>query len=97
MLLESLARQGDPEAQAELDAAKQTPAHGAHVWSYFLDIAATRQSNGMALTRLSRIEIAQWAADELIVLEPWERRTILDIDALFVAVNTPDPSKSKEA
>lgn len=37
----------------------------------------------MAISPLSRLEIAQWAADELIPLERWERRILLRIDAEF--------------
>lgn len=46
----------------------------------------------MAVARLSRQEIRQWAEDEGHQLEPWERKTILRIDAAFVASSYQDPA-----
>lgn len=64
------------------------PKHVRHVWRAFTDLCATRQVNGMALSPLSRMEIAQWERDEMTALEPWERRTILRLDQEFIAANT---------
>jgi hypothetical protein len=84
-LLESLAGQGDPEAAAELADQPELPPLGAHLWGYFIEIAATRSSGGMGPSRLSRVEIRTWEADEGVELEPWERRTILAIDSAYLA------------
>jgi hypothetical protein len=58
----------------------ELPPLGAHLWGYFIEIAATRSSGGM-----SRVEIRTWEADEGVELEPWERRTILAIDSAYLA------------
>lgn len=62
--------------------------HVKHLWQAFTDLCATRSVNGMALSPLSRLEIAQWERDELVQLEPWERRAILRMDREFIAANT---------
>lgn len=80
-----MAEQGDPEAIAELEGLPKLPRHGAHLWRWWQDIGATRQSGGMGVSRLSRREIHEWEADEGQRLERWERRVILDIDAAWVA------------
>jgi hypothetical protein len=83
-VLESLAEQGDPEALAELVALPPLPRHGAHIWAWFMDLHATRQSNGMGPSRLSRLEIHAWEADEGHVLERWERKTLMAVDVAWV-------------
>lgn len=62
--------------------------HVRHLWQAFTDLCATRSVNGMALSPLSRMEIAQWERDEMLRLEPWERRAILRMDQEFIAANT---------
>jgi hypothetical protein len=42
----------------------------------------------MGLSPISRTEIAQWEADEGVVLERWERRAILRIDAAYRDMTT---------
>lgn len=53
-------------------------------------MSATRQNSGMGIARLNRVEIRQWEADELIVLSHWERRTLLELDRLFVTAQDGD-------
>lgn len=48
-------------------------------------LASERQTGGMGVARLTRQQIRDWAEDEGHILEPWEKRTIMQIDALFVA------------
>jgi hypothetical protein len=62
--------------------------HVRHLWQAFLALCTTRQVNGMALCPISRMEIAQWQRDEMIELEPWERKAILRLDQEFVAANS---------
>lgn len=62
--------------------------HVRHLWQAYTDLCTTRPVNGMALSPLSRLEIAQWERDEMVRLEPWERRTILRLDQAFIAANT---------
>jgi len=96
--LESLARGGDLEAEAELAAIPSLPRLGAHLWSYFSELHQTRSLNGMAVARLTRQEIRQWEADEGHVLERWERRVVMAIDAAFVASLSADiPAERQEA
>ena len=96
--LESLARGGDLDAEAELAAIPSLPRLGAHLWAYFSDLHQTRSINGMAVARLTRQEIRQWEADEGHVLERWERRVIMAIDAAFVASLNPEtPAERQEA
>jgi hypothetical protein len=83
--LQSLADQGDPDAISELAALPQLPHHGAHLWTWFTEISATRSSSGMGPNRLTRAEIHAWEADEHQRLELWERRAIMKLDAAWLA------------
>ena len=91
--LESLARQGDIVAEATLAAIPELPVDGAYLWAWFIDMAATRQNNGMGVGRLSRLEIQAWEADEMVALSHWERRVVLSLDAAFVASTIDEPAK----
>lgn len=82
--LKVLARH-DPEAAAELAQAASCPAAGAHIWRYFLELSRTRQNGGMGPSRLSRLEIRLWEADECVSLSLWERRAIIDLDGVWFA------------
>lgn len=90
MHLESLAFQGDIEAREELANQPPLPPLAAYLWRHFADLSSTRQSNGMAISRLSRAEIRLFEEDEGVKLERWERRAIMAIDAAWVRINT-DP------
>jgi len=84
--LKALARGGDEEAKAELaEATRPPPPAVAHLWKYFLDLSRTRTTGGMGPSRLSRLEIRQWEADECIVLDLWERRAIIELDGVWFA------------
>ena len=96
MQLESLARQGDETAAAELAAVPPLPEAVAYLWVYYFDLARTRPSGGMAISRIDRHDIRQWQEDEFIVLEPWERRVLLEIDAAFIASTQPTPENERE-
>jgi hypothetical protein len=88
------ARQGHPAYEAELAAVPDMPRAAAYLWGYFIDLDGTRQNNGFGPSRISRLEIAQWEADEGVRLDPWERRAILNVDAAYVAAalaNQPKP------
>lgn len=95
--LESLAKQGDPEAIQELADQPECPRHGAHLWSWFQDLHQTRTSAGMGPSRLTRLEIHAWEQDEGLTLERWERRTIMQIDAAWVQFALAETDKSREA
>lgn len=96
--LESLARQGDPEAIWELENIPPLHPLAAHLWQAFLDLSQTRQSSGFGPSRLSRLEIRQWEADEGQHLDPWERRCLMAIDAEWVRVNSEiETARSKRA
>lgn len=87
-----MAEQGDLESIAELAAARTLNRHGAHLWTWWHEIAATRSTSGMGVSRLTRREIHEWEADEGQRLKRWERRVILGIDAAWVAsVTETDP------
>lgn len=64
-------------------APKEPPARAAHVWRYFLELSRTRQTGGMGPSRLSRLEIRQWEADECVSLDLWERRAIIALDGIW--------------
>lgn len=72
------------------------PLLASHVWNHFVEIAATRQSNGMAISRLTRAEIRQWEQDEFVSLDPWERNAIMRLDAAFVASTEPEATSPIE-
>lgn len=42
----------------------------------------------MGPSRLSRMEIQAWERDEGVKLEPWERRSIMRLDALQLELAT---------
>jgi hypothetical protein len=44
----------------------------------------------MGISPISRLEIQAWEADEGVDLSPWERRTILRLDAAFRAASAAD-------
>lgn len=68
----------------ELASIPKLPASGVHLWEYFVQLGATRQNNGMGPSPLSRAEIRLWEEDEAVELARWERRAILDLDALWL-------------
>ncbi len=82
--LESLARQGDPEAIHILASQPELPRLAAHLWEYWCDLGQTRSTNGMSVCPLSRLEVQTWEKDEGIELASWERRAIFRIDALWM-------------
>lgn len=84
--LEAQARQGDAEAILQLHHGPKLPVLGAYLWTWWLDLCATRPVTGMGVSPLSRVEIQAWEADEGVALTPWERRTILRLDAAFRGV-----------
>ena len=87
--LESLARQGDIEAQWELDNVPPLPPLAAHLWAAFLDLHRTRGSSGMGPGPITRLDIRLWEGDEGQFLEPWERRVILAVDQAWLASQAP--------
>ncbi|WP_442320005.1 phage tail assembly chaperone [Caulobacter ginsengisoli] len=66
------------------------PPLAAHIWTWWLDLCATRPVTGMGVSPISRLEIQAWEADEEIELTPWERRTILRLDAVFRTAQASD-------
>jgi hypothetical protein len=74
---------------SQILSAPPLPPLAAHLWRYFIDLSLTRSTGGMALSRLSRLEIRAWEEDEGVQLEGWERRAILRLDAAYVASNGP--------
>lgn len=95
--LEAAARQGDPEAIAELEAAPPLPPLAAHIWLTFLDLHATRPSTGMGVSRLSRLDVQAWERDEGQALEPWERRALMAIDAAWLKTVLDNDTKREAA
>jgi hypothetical protein len=65
----------------------------AHLWGYFVDLSQTRQSGGMGPSRLTRLEIHAWEADECIQLERWERRAILMVDTAYLISQSSSPAQ----
>ena len=78
---------GDEGAIAELDNVPVLSGLVAHLWTYYVSLSATRQSTGFGPSPISRHEIRLFEEDEGIALEPWERRTILAIDAEYLRSN----------
>lgn len=81
--LKNLADQGDPEAQAELADLPKLPPLASHLWSYWLQLAATRQQGANGPARLTRAEIRLWEEDEGCPLERWERRAVIALDGAW--------------
>jgi hypothetical protein len=94
--LESLARQDDQSAVDLLTGGPALPARVTYLWNYFQDLSQTRTSNGMGPSRLTRLEIRAWEEDEHIELEPWERRTIMALDRLWIRFQL-DPEYDPES
>lgn len=93
---EGMAAQGDPEAIAELEAAKEPPHHAGHVWRYFHDLhASERPSNGFSVCRIPRASIRVWERDEGVRLAAWERQAILRLDALYVKVTSEQQAEGR--
>jgi ubiquinone biosynthesis protein UbiJ len=86
--LESLARQGDVAAEAELAALPDLPDHAVYLWRWFGDLRSTLQGNGMAPPRITRHDIHAWEADNLTTLTAWERAAILQLDAAYLSAGT---------
>lgn len=82
--IESLARQGDLDAQAELFQQPKLPPPAAYLWTYFHQLNATRGSNGFGLNPITRLDVRLWETDECRRLEGWERSALLKIDAAFL-------------
>lgn len=68
----------------ELTNAVKCPPAAQHVWGWFLDIGQTRAAGGMGPSRISRLEIQAWEADEAVQLQVWERRAILLLDSAWL-------------
>lgn len=81
---------GDLNAEAELVGAPKLPPMAAHIWGWWVDLCATRGSGGFGMNPLSRVEIQAWERDEGNLLEPWERRAILKLDATYRTTMAPD-------
>lgn len=90
MHLEALARDGDPQAIAELHYGPQLPPLAQHLWLLWLDLCSTRSSNGFGLNPLTRHDLHAWEADEGGRLDPWERRVLFRIDAAYRASLIPE-------
>jgi hypothetical protein len=71
----------------------EVPPLGVHLWIWWRDLHATRQSTGMGPTRLTRAEIRQWEADEFQPLSHWERSVIMAIDAEWFAITCEQQAK----
>ena len=91
--LESQARQGEPDAIAELANIPRLPAGAVHLWKCFQDLHSTRTSNGMSASRLTRAEIRQWESDEHQSLELWERRAVMGVDAEWLSAVLASPER----
>jgi len=68
-----------------LAANRGPPPETEYLWHHFLTLHATRPYSGEGPSRLTRLEIHAWQADEGVPLLHWERRAILAIDAAWVA------------
>ena len=95
--MESLARQGDVGAQAELANQPALPRHAAYLWRYFLELDATRTSSGFGPNPITRLEIRLWQEDEGVHLDPWERLALLKVDALYLKSLNPTDDPEEEA
>lgn len=92
--VKALAAAGDPEEIERLERVAKPPYLTEHIWRWFQDLSQSRQSGGMGVARLSRLEIQAWERDEGVGLRPWERRAIIQLDALFVTfANKPREAK----
>lgn len=93
--IESMAKQGDFEAQAELLAQPKVPTAGSYLWKAFQELSATRGSGMVGPNPISRMDIRLWEADECRHLEAWERSAILAIDAAFLTPKKADTDEGE--
>lgn len=80
-----MARDGDVEAEWELNHGPTLDPHAAYLWQWWCDIGSTRGSNGFGPSLITRHDIRQWCEDEGHILDPWERRAILALDRIYLA------------
>jgi hypothetical protein len=90
--LEILARDGDPASIAELYHGPKLPKGAAHVWGYWIALCETRTSSGFGPNPITRHDVHAWEADEGHALEPWERRSIFRLDAIYRRTLIPEES-----
>jgi hypothetical protein len=91
---EVLARAGDREAKDLLQRAGSLRKDAAYLWNWWLEISAGyRQAGGMGIAPITGHDVHRWAEDNYQDLEPWERKAILKIDALWRASALPDPKE----
>lgn len=83
--LEALADQGDTNAWVELNCLPPLSSAVEHIWRSWLDISSTRPTGGLSIMGLTRHDIHAYEQDEGISFEPWERRLIFRIDAVWRA------------
>lgn len=70
----------------ELADAPTCPQSASHVWMWFLELSATRQTSGFSVSPISYGEVEAWASLTGTITEPWEVTAIRAIDLEFVKV-----------
>lgn len=69
------------EAPEELDC----PWELEYVWSYYTELAATRQNSGMGVSPICHREITAWSDGMGYNVTPFERKALVKIDNAFIA------------
>lgn len=82
--MEAAAGNGVQQAIDELAALPKLPPAAANVWEYFTELDGARGSNGFGPNPLSYRDIDAWQRVTQQALDPWELKTILRLDGLFM-------------
>lgn len=69
--------------------APELPAGCQALWADFLDLHASRGSNGFGACRITWRDIADWQAVNQVRLEPWELAAIRKADNMWLAEFAP--------
>ena len=85
MHLESLARQGDIEAIIRLENQPPLSVHVEHLWTIYLSLSRSRSYSMSGPLPISFSDIRAWSKETGQTLDPWERRTIFEIDDAYFA------------
>lgn len=93
--LEVQARNGDIEAEFELNHGPALPPEVSHVWEWWVALGRTRGSSGFGLLPITRHDIHAYERDEALTIQPWERDAILRLDAAYRISLVPDAKEAK--
>jgi hypothetical protein len=94
--LEAAVAAGSSEAREELEG-PLLPAHAAHLWDIFFEIAQARGGNGFGLNPIGWTDIARWQEVTGFRLSRFERSVIFELDRLYLSDAAEELKKRRAA